>query len=244
MIQGVYPKLWKIEIVTPVPKVYPAEKLSQLRKISGLVNFSKITDKILAEYLASDMALAGDSAQYGNEKGLSIEHYLIKMIHKILCTVDNSQEEAYGVILSMIDWAQAFDRQSHYLGIRSFIQNGVRPALIPIMMDFFQDRKMKVKWKGLRSSSRPLYGGGPQGGTLGIIEYKSQSNNNSDFVSSDEKYKFIDDLLILELISLLSQGLASFNSKLSIPSDIGIGSAYLPPKNTTSTNLRRRLRRR
>ena len=38
--------------------------------------------------------------------------------------------------------------------------------------------------------------------------------------------------------------LASFNSKLSIPSDIGIGSAYLPPKNTTSINLRRRLRRR
>ena len=197
LIQGVYPKIWKIETVTPVPKVYPAEKLTQLRKISGLVNFSKVTDKILAEYLAEDMAGTRDSSQYGNEKGLAIEHYMVKMLHKILCTVDqNSQNEAYGVILSMIDWAQAFDRQSHYLGIKSFIENGVRPALIPVLMDFFQDRKMKVKWKGLKSSTRPLHGGGPQGGTLGIIEYTSQSNDNSDFVSESEKFKFIDDLSI------------------------------------------------
>ena len=45
-----------------------AEELSQLRKISGLVNFSKITDKVLAEYLAEDMGLTRDSTQYGNEK--------------------------------------------------------------------------------------------------------------------------------------------------------------------------------
>ena len=132
----------------------------------------------------------------------------------------------------MIDWAQAFDRQSHYLGIKSFIQNGVRPALIPVLIDFFQDRKMEVKWKGLRSSSRPLNGGGPQGGTLGIIEYTSQSNDNSNFVPSSEKFKFIDDLSILELICLLSQGLASFYNKHSVPSDISIGGSYLPPENT------------
>ena len=187
LIQGVYSKIWKIETVTPVPKVYPAENLSQLRKISGLVKFSKVTDKMLAEYLAEDMVRTRDSSQYGNEKGLAIEHYMVKMLHKILCTVDqNSQNEAYGVILSMIDWAQAFDRQSHYLGIKSFIENGVRPALIPVLMDFFQDRKMKVKWKGLKSSTRPLHGGGPQGGTLGIIEYTSKSNDNSDL---DQKVK-------------------------------------------------------
>ena len=75
------------------------------------------------------MASSRDSSQYGNEKGLSIEHYLIKMIHKILCAVDhNSQKDAYAVILSMIDWSHTFDRQSHYLGIMYLIQNGVRPS--------------------------------------------------------------------------------------------------------------------
>jgi hypothetical protein len=53
---GQYPALWKNEVVTPVPKVFPPEKLEQLRKISGLLNFAKIADKILAEYMVEDMA--------------------------------------------------------------------------------------------------------------------------------------------------------------------------------------------
>ena len=44
-LQGVYPDLWKLETVTPAPKVHPVEQLSQLRKISGLLNFSKVTKK-------------------------------------------------------------------------------------------------------------------------------------------------------------------------------------------------------
>ena len=33
--QGIYPNLWKLEFVTPVPKIFPPEKISDLRKISG-----------------------------------------------------------------------------------------------------------------------------------------------------------------------------------------------------------------
>ena len=93
------------------------------------------------------------------------------MLHKILTSLDvNSVSTSVVVILQMVDWSQAFDRQSHKLGIQSFIDNGVRPSLIPILMSFFQDREMIVKWKGLQSQTHPLPGGGPQGGTLGIEE--------------------------------------------------------------------------
>ena len=67
---------------------------------------------------------------------------------------------------------------------------------------------------------------------MGTIEYTSQSNDNSNFVDNREKFKFIDDLSILEIISLLSQGLTSYYHKNSVPSDIGIGRAYLPPENS------------
>ena len=46
--QGKYPNIWKKETVTPAPKVFPPEKLKHLRKIAGLFNFSKITDKIIS----------------------------------------------------------------------------------------------------------------------------------------------------------------------------------------------------
>ena len=165
LVNGVYPNIWKVESVTPAPKVFPPERLKDLRKISGLLNFSKITDKIIGDFLIEDMAKTRDKSQYGNEKKVSANHYLVKMLNRILTAVDrNSQTEAFAVILNMIDWSQAFDRQSHQLGIKSFIKNGVRPALIPIMISFFQDRKMKVKWNGKTSSERMLNGGGPQGG--------------------------------------------------------------------------------
>ena len=63
---GLYPDLWKVEFVTPVPKIYPAEKLTDLRKISGLFNFSKIADKVIAELLTEDMAEKKDKSQFGN----------------------------------------------------------------------------------------------------------------------------------------------------------------------------------
>ena len=132
------------------------------------------------------------------------------MLHKILTSVDkNSRDEAFCAILHLVDWSQAFDRQSHKLGVQSFIDNGVRPALIPVLVNFFQERKMRVKWKGHLSTLRKLNGGGPQGGTLGIEEYLSQSNDNTHFLKEDEKFKFIDDLSMLEIVNLVSIGISS-----------------------------------
>ena len=66
-----------------------------------------------------------------------------------------------------------------------------------------------------------------QGSTTGLLEYKSQTNNNCDFVPPDMRYKWVDDLSILEMINLLSTGLASYNFKQHVASDIGINQKYL-----------------
>ena len=240
--QGIYPNIWKIEYVTPVPKIFPPEQLADLRKISGLLNFSKITDKVLAEHISDDMEGMRDKSQYGNQKNMSAQHYLINMLHKVLKSLDeNSDKKSIAVLLQMIDWSQAFDRLDHTLGIESFIINGVRPSLIPILISFFETSKMKVKWKGLLSSPRALPGGGPQGGTLGIEEYLSQSNDNTDFLDEDEKFKFIDDLSTLEIINLISIGLACYSYQNHVPSDIATNSLFLDPKNVKSQDYLRNI---
>ena len=40
---------------------------------------------------------------------------------------------------------------------------------------------------------------------MGILEYLSQTNHNTDFIDPDDKFKFFDDLSILEIIKLMSQ---------------------------------------
>ena len=44
------------------------------------------------------------------------------------------------------------------------------------------------------------------GATPGILEYVSQSNRSADCVEKDDRFKFIDDLSILEIINLLTVG--------------------------------------
>ena len=83
------------------------------------------------------------------------------MIHRIITVLDNnSRREIFAVVANMIDWNNAFPRQCPKLGIESFINNGVRPALIPVLINYFQDREMSVKWHGCRTVARKVAGAG------------------------------------------------------------------------------------
>ena len=114
--------MWKYEYVTPVPKVFPTETNEDLRKISGTKNFSKILEALIADPIILDMTPKMAKSQFGNVKGLSIQHYLVKMINKILSILDtNNDKEKYAVVAQLVDWSNAFDRQDQKLCINSFI---------------------------------------------------------------------------------------------------------------------------
>ena len=76
-----------------------------------------------------------------------------------------------------------------------------------------------------------LNGGGPQGGLWGILEYLSQSNNNSDHISPNRKFKFIDDLSILEIVNLMSIGLSAYNFRNHVASDVPISGLFIESRN-------------
>ena len=144
------------------------------------------------------------------------------------------KNEACAVLATFVDWKQAFPRQCPTLGVRSFVKNGVRPALIPLLINYLQGRRMEVKWNGQISSERKLKGGGPQGSTFGIWEYISQSNSNADCISESDKFKFVDDLSFLELIYLLNVGMASYNLKQHIPSNVPSHNQIIPTEHLKS----------
>ena len=86
------------------------------------------------------------------------------------------------------------------------------------------------------ASEHSLIGGGPQGTLLGMIEYLVQSNDSADCVKDDDRYKFIDDLTILEIISL-SGVLIEFDCNHTVPSDIGVDLLYLPPSSFETQDI-------
>ena len=93
---------------------------------------------------------------------------------------------------------------------------------------------MSVVWHGCQSVPRRINGGGPQGATLGILEYLSQSNDSTNCVSPEDRFKFEDDLTVLEMVNLLTIGISSFNVNSQVPSDIIDNNQYIPPSNLKS----------
>ena len=85
-----------------------------------------------------------------------------------------------------------------------------------------------MKWHGKLSSERMLPGGGPMGSTFGILGYLSQSNDNADCVPEEDRFKFMDDLTFLEIISLTNIGIATHNIKNNIPSNVPLHNQVLP----------------
>ena len=235
MKTGHWPRIYKKETITPTPKQFPPETREMLRPIANLFNFDKIMEKIITEMIVTDMKEKLDPAQYGNQKNTSIQHYLVRMVHRILSNLDrNSRGEVNAVLCTFVDWKQAYSRQCHTLGIESFIQNGVRPSLIPILISYFQDRQMRVKWHGHLSEPRGLPGGGAMGASLGNWEFLSQTNNNADCVPVEDRFKFVDDLSTLEKVNLLTVGLSSFNMRPQVPSDIPTHGQFINPEQLKS----------
>ena len=67
--QGSWPKLYKKEYITPVPKIHPPKLMKYLRSISGLMTLNKIQEKMIVELIVSDVKKTLDPSQYGNQKG-------------------------------------------------------------------------------------------------------------------------------------------------------------------------------
>ena len=88
-----------------------------------------------------------------------------------------------------------------------------------------------VKWNQTFSTPRSVTGGGPQGGTAGILEYLSQTKGNLDFLEDDEAYKFIDDAGFIEVLNFITIGLSSHNSKFQIPSDMSVDDHFISSEN-------------
>ena len=120
-----------------------------------------------------------DIGQFGGQTGIGTEHMIVCFLDRILKLLDNNPDRS-AVLATCLDWSQAFDRQDPTIAILKFIKLGVRPSLIPLLVSYLTDRKMRVKFNGEMSQFLALIGGGPQGTLIDGLEYIAQSNDNAD----------------------------------------------------------------
>lgn len=67
--------------------------------------------------------------------------------------------------------------------------------------------------------------------------YLTASNDNADFVDQEDRFKYCDDLTVLELV-MLGNMLTEYNFLNHVASDIGLGQRFLPAQElVTQSNL-------
>ena len=217
---GHWPSHWKMEQVTPIPKVPMPETEEDLRPIALTPFFSKVAEHFVVRWLLDHIGGQLDFRQYGGLKGNSISHYIIEFVTFILSAQDSSDQTA--ILACLVDFSKAFSRQNHHIIITKLSDMNVPGWLLKIVMAFLSDRKMVVKYKGTFSSIKSLPGGGPQGTILALIlflvlindaGFEGQENNLGEIVTSKRNMrkaneihlKFVDDLTIAEAIDLKKQ---------------------------------------
>ena len=174
------------------------------------------------EWILEDIGQKIDPSQFGSRKGTGTEHLIVSYVDRVLKLLD-SQRGKSAVI------AAAFDRVDPTLAITKFIQMGLRPSLILILISYMTDRKMIVKFRNEQSKPHDLVGGGPQGTLLGQIEYLVASNDCLvKKTSKTYRFKYFDDLHIVEFLLLCNQ-LVEYNLMEHIPSDIPVENKFLSP---------------
>ena len=203
--------------------------MSDLRKIALTSDYAKLLEMFLKDWILEDISENLDPSQYGARKGSGTEHLLVAFTDRILKLLDSVRERS-AVIASAVDWANAFDRMDPTITTRKLITTGLRPSLVSILVSYMENRRMIVRFNGAESTEKKLIGGGPQGTILGGLEYIVSNNDcNKEETSSDDRYKYFDDLNLLEFVILTDQ-LRQYDFKTHVASDIGNDHLFLDPE--------------
>ena len=140
MSTGIWPKEWKREFVTIIPKKFKPEEIGDLRNISCTMLASKVFESYVLDWLKEDVKLRKN--QYGGVKGLGTEHLLVQFWQEIL---ENLDDYRAGTVVTSIDYSKAFNRMSFQKCLEALVRKGAPREVLGLVATFLTDRTMVVK---------------------------------------------------------------------------------------------------
>ena len=148
--------------VTHVPKTkYQPQNCTQIRKIASTSDFSDNFEVFLRKWILEDIDKSININQFAGRRGMGTEHMIVAMVDRVLQLLDKPGMSA--VVATAVDWMGLFDRLYPTITIIKLVSLGVRPSLVPIIIEFMTDRRMTVRYNTASSKWHSLVGGSPQG---------------------------------------------------------------------------------
>ena len=148
----VWPRIWKQEFVTSIPKTSLPASLNDLRNISCTMLPSKVYESYVLNWAQSEVKLKEN--QFGGVKGCSTSHLLVEVIDQVMRGLEDDRA---AVMLTSIDYAKAFNQLSFQHCLKSFARMGASTPVIELLATFLSNRTMTVRVGESWSAPRPVY---------------------------------------------------------------------------------------
>ena len=161
-----WPKAWKTEYLTVIPKNPNPGDLSECRNISCTALFSKVMENQLLQQLRQELVV--DPEQFGGAKGCGAEHLLAELWDKVHETVEGGLSAA---VLLGVDFEKAFNRMDHAIYLQELRALGASEGSVSLVRAFLENRRMTISFGNHGPEPVLIEGGSPQGSGLGCLLY-------------------------------------------------------------------------
>ena len=163
---GTWPKDWKTEHLTIIPKNPNPADLSECRNISCTSIFSKVMEGQVLQQLRRE--LQPDPSQYGGVPKCGVEHMMVDLWEKVLAILEGGQKAA---VLLGVDYEKAFNRMDHSVCLKQLEKLGASEGSLALVKAFLEERQMTIKIDDHRAEPVKISKGSPQGSVLGCLLY-------------------------------------------------------------------------